>query len=115
LRIVRGPKTVTEVVVASLRVLGVVTNAGRGGNGHGAAASNTTNVESENGSPSERHEHVLIPSIGSLHVVSDLTDARFQILQPNARLKPMDQTAQEAKPCSHVAAVPKNVFPVILL
>jgi single-strand DNA-binding protein len=42
-----SPKTVTEVVVASLRVLGVVTNAGRGGNGQGAAASNTSNAESE--------------------------------------------------------------------
>ena len=42
-----SPRTVTEVVVASLRVLGVVTNAGRGGNGHGAAASNTSNAESE--------------------------------------------------------------------
>src|SRR5882672_10154131 len=42
-----SPKTVTEVVVASLRALGVVTNAGRGGNGQGAAASDSTNAESE--------------------------------------------------------------------
>src|SRR6267143_6108296 len=42
-----SPKTVTEVVVASLRVLGGAANAGRGGNGQGAAASNTTNAESE--------------------------------------------------------------------
>src|SRR5882762_2663145 len=42
-----SPKTVTEVVVASLRVLGGVTNASRNGNGHGAAASNTTNAESK--------------------------------------------------------------------
>src|ERR1700687_1663283 len=31
-----GPKTVTEVVVASLRVLGVAANAGRSGNRQGA-------------------------------------------------------------------------------
>ena len=42
-----SPKTVTEVVVASLRVLGVVTNASRNGNGHGAAASDMTNAESK--------------------------------------------------------------------
>jgi single-strand DNA-binding protein len=42
-----SPKTVTEVVVASLRVLGGAANAGRGGNGQGAAASNTSNAESE--------------------------------------------------------------------
>jgi single-strand DNA-binding protein len=42
-----SPKTVTEVVVASLRVLGGAANAGRGGNGQGAAASNTTNAESK--------------------------------------------------------------------
>ena len=42
-----SPKTVTEVVVASLRVLGGAANAGRSGNGQGAAASDTTNAESE--------------------------------------------------------------------
>ena len=42
-----SPKTVTEVVVASLRVLGGAANAGRNGNGQGAAASDTTNAESE--------------------------------------------------------------------
>jgi len=42
-----SPKTVTEVVVASLRVLGVVTNASRNGNDHGAAASDITNAESK--------------------------------------------------------------------
>jgi len=42
-----SPKTVTEVVVASLRVLGVVTNASRNGNVHGAAASDITNAESK--------------------------------------------------------------------
>jgi single-strand DNA-binding protein len=40
-------KTVTEVVVASLRVLGGAPNASRGVNGQGAAASDTTNAESE--------------------------------------------------------------------
>ena len=39
--------TVTEVVVASLRVLGGAANASRGVNGQGAAASETTNAESE--------------------------------------------------------------------
>jgi len=42
-----SPKTVTEVVVASLCVLGVVTNASRKGNGQGVAASDTTNAASE--------------------------------------------------------------------
>jgi single-strand DNA-binding protein len=42
-----SPKTVTEVVVASLRVLGGAPNASRNGNGQGAAASDTTNAESE--------------------------------------------------------------------
>ena len=42
-----SPKTVTEVVVASLRVLGGAANAGRSVNGQGAAASDTTNAESE--------------------------------------------------------------------
>ena len=42
-----SPKTVTEVVVASLRVLGGAANAGRGVNGQDAAASDTTNAESE--------------------------------------------------------------------
>ena len=40
-------KTVTEVVVASLRVLGGAANAGGSVNGQGAAASDTTNAESE--------------------------------------------------------------------
>jgi single-strand DNA-binding protein len=40
-------KTVTEVVVASLRVLGGVPNASRNGNGQGVAASETTNAGSE--------------------------------------------------------------------
>ena len=40
-------KTVTEVVVASLRVLGGVANAARGVNGQGAAASDMTDAESE--------------------------------------------------------------------
>src|SRR5712664_2427519 len=42
-----SPKTVTEVVVASLRVLGGTPNASRNGNGQGVAASDTTNAESE--------------------------------------------------------------------
>jgi single-strand DNA-binding protein len=42
-----NPKTVTEVVVASLRVLGGAPNAGQNANGHGAAANDTTNGESE--------------------------------------------------------------------
>ena len=42
-----SPKTVTEVVVASLRVLGGAPNASRDGNSQGAAASDTTNAESE--------------------------------------------------------------------
>ena len=42
-----SPKTVTEVVVASLRVLGGAPNASRNVNGQGAAASDTTNAESE--------------------------------------------------------------------
>src|SRR6266853_6359299 len=42
-----SPKTVTEVVVASLRVLGVVTNASHNVNGQGAAANDMTNAESE--------------------------------------------------------------------
>ena len=42
-----SPKTVTEVVVASLRVLGGAANAGGSVNGQGAAASDTTNAESE--------------------------------------------------------------------
>jgi single-strand DNA-binding protein len=42
-----SPKTVTEVVVASLRVLGGAANAARDVNGQGAAASETTNAESE--------------------------------------------------------------------
>jgi len=42
-----SPKTVTEVVVASLRVLGGAANASRNGNGQGVAASDTTNAESE--------------------------------------------------------------------
>jgi len=42
-----GPKTVTEVVVASLRVLGGAPNASRNRNGQGVAASDTTNAESE--------------------------------------------------------------------
>ena len=42
-----SPKTVTEVVVASLRVLGGAPNASRNGNGQGAATSDTTNAESE--------------------------------------------------------------------
>jgi single-strand DNA-binding protein len=40
-------KTVTEVVVASLRILGGVPNASRNGNGQGVAESDTTNAESE--------------------------------------------------------------------
>jgi single-strand DNA-binding protein len=40
-------KTVTEVVVASRRVLGGAANADRGVNGQVAAASDTTNAESE--------------------------------------------------------------------
>jgi len=40
-------KTVTEVVVASLRVLGGATNAGRSGNGHGAVTSDSKDAESE--------------------------------------------------------------------
>jgi single-strand DNA-binding protein len=43
----RSPKTVTEVVVASLRVLGGTPNGSRNGNGHGTAASDTTNAKSE--------------------------------------------------------------------
>jgi single-strand DNA-binding protein len=42
-----SPKTVTEVVVASLHVLGGAANAGRGVNGQGAAVSDTTNAKSE--------------------------------------------------------------------
>jgi single-strand DNA-binding protein len=42
-----SPKTVTEVVVASLRVLGGTANGSRNGNGQGAAASDSTNAESE--------------------------------------------------------------------
>jgi len=42
-----SPKTVTEVVVASLRVVGGAANAGCGVNGQGAALSDTTNAESE--------------------------------------------------------------------
>src|SRR5579863_2031512 len=42
-----SPKTVTEVVVASLRVLGGGPIASSEGNGQGAAASDTTNAESE--------------------------------------------------------------------
>jgi len=42
-----NPKIVTEVVVASLRVLGGAANAGGSVNGQGAAASDTTNAESE--------------------------------------------------------------------
>jgi single-strand DNA-binding protein len=42
-----SPKTVTEVVVASLRVLGGAPKASRNGNGQGAAASDATNTESE--------------------------------------------------------------------
>ncbi len=42
-----SPKTVTEVVVASLRVLGGTPNASRNGNGQGVAASDTTNAGSE--------------------------------------------------------------------
>ena len=42
-----SPKTVPEVVVASLRVLGGAPNASRNGNGQGVAASETTNTESE--------------------------------------------------------------------
>jgi len=42
-----SPKTVTEMVVASLRVLGVAANASRNGNDHGAAASDITNAESK--------------------------------------------------------------------
>ena len=42
-----SPKTATEVVVASLRVLGGTPNGSRNGNGQGAAANDTTNAESE--------------------------------------------------------------------
>ena len=42
-----SPKTVTEVVVSSLRVLGGTPNGNHNGNGQGAAASGTTNAESE--------------------------------------------------------------------
>ena len=42
-----SPKTVTEVVVASLHVLGGAANAGRGVNGQGAAVSDTTNAKCE--------------------------------------------------------------------
>ena len=42
-----SPKTVTEVVVAPLRVLGGTPNGSRNGNGQGAAASDSTNAESE--------------------------------------------------------------------
>ena len=42
-----SPKTVTEVVVASLRVLGGAANASRDGNSQGAAANDTTNTQSE--------------------------------------------------------------------
>jgi single-strand DNA-binding protein len=42
-----SPKTVTEVVIASLRVLGGATNASRDGNSQGAAANDTTNAQSE--------------------------------------------------------------------
>ena len=42
-----SPKTVTEVVVASLRVLGGTANGSRNGNGQGGAASDSTNAESE--------------------------------------------------------------------
>ena len=42
-----SPKTVTEVVVASLRVLGGAPNATHNGNGQGAATNDTTNRESE--------------------------------------------------------------------
>ena len=42
-----SPKTVTEAVVESLRVLGGAANAGGNVNGQGAAASDTTNAESE--------------------------------------------------------------------
>ncbi len=42
-----SPKTVTEVVVASLRVLGVAANAGRSGNRQGAVASDSKDAESE--------------------------------------------------------------------
>jgi single-strand DNA-binding protein len=40
-------KTVTEVVVASLRVLGGAPNASRNGNGQGAAANGSAGAESE--------------------------------------------------------------------
>jgi len=42
-----SPKTVTEVVVVSLRVLGGAPNASRDGNSQGAAANDTTNTQSE--------------------------------------------------------------------
>ena len=42
-----SPKTVTEVVVASPRVLGVATNAGRSGNGQGAVTNGREGAESE--------------------------------------------------------------------
>jgi single-strand DNA-binding protein len=42
-----SPRTVTEVVVASLRVLGGAPIASRNGNGQGAATGDTTNAESE--------------------------------------------------------------------
>jgi len=42
-----SPKTVTEVVVASLRVLGGAPNAGENANGQDAATSDTKDAESE--------------------------------------------------------------------
>jgi single-strand DNA-binding protein len=42
-----SPKTVTEVVVASLRVLGVAVNAGRSGNRQGAVTGDSKDAESE--------------------------------------------------------------------
>ena len=42
-----SPKTVAEVIVASLRVLGVAANAGRSGNGQGAVTSDSKDAESE--------------------------------------------------------------------
>ena len=42
-----SPKTVTEVVVASLRVLGGAPNASHNGNGHGAAANGSAGAERE--------------------------------------------------------------------
>ena len=42
-----SPKTVTEVVVASLRVLGVAANAGRSGNRQGAVTGDSKDAESE--------------------------------------------------------------------